>query len=221
MSTPRIRILVAEDQQLVRDGIVTMLGVRDDFTVVSQAGDGAQAVSEAFRTRPDVALIDIRMPVLDGIAATRRITEELPGTKVLVLTTFGSDDFVFAALAAGASGFLLKDVRAEALLEAVAAVARGEARLDPSITAAVVDHFRRHRGARGAQTPGAVETLTDREQEVLLHIARGLSNSEIADALAVAPGTVKTHVASVLAKLGVRDRVQAVIAAYESGLVRP
>ena len=152
----RIRILVAEDQQLVRDGIVTMLGVRDDFVVVAQVGDGARAVAEAQRTRPDVAMLDIRMPVLDGIAATRRITAELPGTKVLVLTTFGTDELVFEALAAGAAGFLLKDVRAEDLLEAVAAVARGEGRLDPAVTAAVVGHFRDHRcgGAqRRASTP--------------------------------------------------------------------
>ena len=219
MGTPTIRIMVAEDQQLVRDGIVTMLGVRDDFSVVAQAGDGVDAVREARRTHPDVALIDIRMPVLDGIEATRQITTELPGTAVLVLTTFGSDEFVFSALAAGASGFLLKDVRAETLLEAVAAVAHGEGRLDPSVTAAVVDHFRRHSGT-GDKT-SAVDTLTGREREVLLHIAHGRSNAEIAEVLVVAPGTVKTHVAAVLAKLGVRDRVQAVIAAYESGLVRP
>ncbi len=219
MTAHSIRILVAEDQQLVRDGIVTMLGVRDDFSVVAQAGDGADAVAEALRTRPDVALIDIRMPVLDGIEATRRIIAELPETRVLMLTTFGSDEYVFSALAAGASGFLLKDVRAEALLEAVAAVAHGEGRLDPSVTAAVVDHFRSHAGSRS--TDAAVDDLTDRELEVLMHLARGRSNAEIAEALVVAPGTVKTHVASVLAKLGVRDRVQAVIAAYESGLVRP
>lgn len=213
-----VRILVAEDQHLVRDGIVTMLGVRDDFTVVSAVADGAQAVAEALRTRPDVALLDIRMPVLDGIAATRRITSELPATRVLVLTTFGSDEFVFPALAAGASGFLLKDLRAEDLLEAVAAVARGEGRLDPAVTAAVVGHFRDEHVHRDP-VPG-VDTLTAREREVLLLLARGLSNAEIAASLVVAPGTVKTHVATVLAKLGVRDRVQAVIAAYEAGLVR-
>lgn len=217
--TEPVRVLVAEDQQLVRDGIVTMLGVRDDFAVVAQVGDGARAVAEAHRTRPDVAMLDIRMPVLDGLAATRRITAELPGTKVLVLTTFGSDELVFDALASGASGFLLKDVRAEDLLEAVAAVARGEGRLDPAVTAAVVGHFRGH-GARPRAIPG-LDSLTAREHEVLLHLTRGLSNAEIAAALVVAPGTVKTHVATVLAKLGVRDRVQAVIAAYEAGLVRP
>jgi DNA-binding NarL/FixJ family response regulator len=214
----RIRILVAEDQQLVRDGIVTMLGVRDDFVVVSQVGDGARAVTEARRTRPDVAMLDIRMPEVDGIEATRRITAELPATKVLVLTTFGTDELVFEALAAGAAGFLLKDVRAEDLLEAVAAVARGESRLDPAVTAAVVGHFREHGVPRKAVPE--IEQLTAREREVLLHLAQGLSNAEIARALAVAPGTVKTHVATLLAKLGVRDRVQAVIAAYQSGLIK-
>jgi DNA-binding NarL/FixJ family response regulator len=217
--TERIRVLVAEDQQLVRDGIVTMLGVRDDFVVVAQVGDGERAVAEARRTRPDVAMLDIRMPGLDGIEATRRITAELPETRVLVLTTFGSDELVFEALAAGAAGFLLKDVRAEDLLEAVAAVARGEGRLDPSVTAAVVGHFRAHRSTPTGSWD--VSGLTSRETEVLIHLAKGLSNAEIATALGVAPGTVKTHVATVLAKLGVRDRVQAVIAAYESGLVRP
>ena len=218
MAAP-VRILVAEDQQLVREGIVTMLGVRDDFEVVAQAGDGASAVSEALRTRPDVALVDIRMPVLDGIEATRRIVAELADTRVLVLTTFGGDDLVFGALAAGASGFLLKDVRAEALLEAVAAVARGEGRLDPSVTGVVVGHFRDHGPVRSADSP-ELARLTDREREVLLLLARGMSNAEIAATLLVAPGTVKTHVGTVLAKLGVRDRVQAVILAYESGLMR-
>ncbi len=218
MSQP-VRILVAEDQQLVRDGIVTMLGVREDFVVVAQVGDGARAVAEAHRTRPDVAMLDIRMPVMDGITATRRITAELPGTKVLVLTTFGTDQLVFDALAAGAAGFLLKDARAEDLLEAVAAVARGEGRLDPAVTAAVVGHFRAHGGH--ARPVPELDSLTSREREVLLQMAKGLSNAEIAAALSVAPGTVKTHVATVLSKLGVRDRVQAVIAAYESGLVRP
>jgi len=216
--TERTRVLVAEDQQLVRDGIVTMLGSRDDLVVVAQVGDGERAVAEAHRTRPDVAMLDIRMPVLDGIEATRRIVAELPETKVLVLTTFGSDDLVFEALAAGAAGFLLKDVRAEDLLEAVVAVGRGESRLDPAVTAAVVAHFRDH---RSPTRPTADLGLTPREREVLVHLAQGESNAEIAMALGVSPGTVKTHVATVLAKLGVRDRVQAVIAAFESGLVRP
>lgn len=215
----RVRVLVAEDQQLVRTGIVTMLSVGDDFDVVAEAANGQEAVSEAHRTKPDVALVDLRMPILDGIEATRRITAEVPSTKVLVLTTFGSDDYLFAALAAGASGFLLKDVRAEQLLEAVLAVARGESRLDPAVTGAVVKHFRQH----AERPPGTLppQTLTGREEEVLNLLTKGMSNAEIAAALNVAPGTVKTHVATVLAKLGARDRVQAVITAYETGLVRP
>jgi DNA-binding NarL/FixJ family response regulator len=216
----RVKILVAEDQQLVREGIVTMLGVRDDFEVVAQVGDGGSAVREAMRTRPDVALLDIRMPELDGIEATRRIVAELPHTKVLMLTTFGGDDLVFGALAAGASGFLLKDARAEELLEAVAAVAGGQGRLDPAVTGAVVGHFRDHGPIRSAEST-ELDRLTEREREVLLLLAKGMSNAEIAAALVVAPGTVKTHVGTVLAKLGVRDRVQAVIVAYESGLMRP
>ena len=215
----QVRVLVAEDQQLVREGIVTMLTVGQDFDVVAEAADGQTAITEAHRTKPDVALVDLRMPILDGIEATRRITTELPSTKVLVLTTFGSEDYLFAALAAGASGFLLKDVRAEQLLEAVLAVSRGEGRLDPAITGTVVKHFRQHSGI----SPGrlAPQSLTGREQEVLSLLTKGMSNAEIAAQLHVAPGTVKTHVATVLAKLGARDRVQAVITAYETGLVRP
>lgn len=215
--TNQVRVLVAEDQQLVLSGIVTMLEV-GGCRVVASAMDGERAISEARRTKPDVALIDIRMPVLDGIETTRRITSELPDTKVLVLTTFGTEENVFEALSAGASGFLLKDTRPEQLVEAVEAVARGEGRLDPAVTSAVVQHFRGHR-ADGKWL--GVDSLTDREQEVLLLLARGMSNAEIAETIFVSPGTVKTHVAAVLAKLGVRDRVQAVIAAYESGLVRP
>lgn len=215
----RVRVLVAEDQQLVRSGIVTMLNAGGDFDVVAEAADGQQAVSEARRTRPDVALLDIRMPIMDGIEATRRIAAELPATRVLVLTTFGSDDHVFSALAAGAQGFLLKDVRPEQLLEAVSAVARGEGRLDLSVTGVVVQHFRQHTPRPSART--AQPALTAREQEVLTLLARGMNNAEIAEELAVAPGTVKTHVATVLSKLGARDRLQAVIAAFETGLVRP
>lgn len=219
MSESRVRVLVAEDQQLVRSGIVTMLNAGGDFDVVAEAADGQQAVSEARRIRPDVALLDIRMPIMDGIEATRRITAELPATEVLVLTTFGSDDHVFSALAAGARGFLLKDARPEQLLEAVSAVARGEGRLDPSVTGVVVQHFRQHTPRPSAGT--AQPALTAREHEVLTLMAKGMNNAEIAEELAVAPGTVKTHVATVLSKLGARDRLQAVIGAFETGLVRP
>lgn len=218
--TPRrLRVLVAEDQTLVRAGIVTMLTVGDEFDVVAEAGDGAAAIVEARRTCPDVALLDLRMPVLDGIEATRAITSELPETKVLVLTTFGADEFVFAALAAGASGFLLKDIRAEQLLESVSAVARGEGRLDPAVTATVMRHFRRHTTPARDSRPES--GLSTREGEVLRLLTRGMSNAEIAAELHIAPGTVKTHVAALLAKLGARDRVQAVIIAFETGLVRP
>jgi DNA-binding NarL/FixJ family response regulator len=215
-----VRVVVAEDQRLVREGIVTMLTVTGDFDVVAEAENGAQALQAARRTRPDVALVDLRMPVMDGIEATRRIVSEIPDTKVLVLTTFGQDDLLFAALGAGASGFLLKDVPAEQLLEAVAAVARGEGRIDPSVTATVVRHFRRHH--QPDRTPARAQpALTTREDEVLRLLARGMTNVEIAAELHVAPGTVKTHVATILAKLGARDRLQAVIIAYESGRVTP
>ena len=214
-----VRVVVAEDQRLVRGGIVTMLGVTGEFDVVGEAENGLQGLEEVRRTRPDVALLDIQMPVMDGVEATARIVTEVPETKVLVLTTFGSDDYLFAALAAGASGFLLKDVRPEQLLEAVAAVARGEGRLDPAVTATVVQHFRAHSRAPSSVPPAF--RLTAREDEVLRLLARGLSNAEIALQLHVAPGTVKTHVATVLSKLGARDRVQAVIKAFELGLVTP
>lgn len=211
-----IRVVVAEDQALVRAGIVTMLGVDARFEVVADVPDGSAAVREVARLRPDVALMDVRMPVLDGVEATRQIALATPATRILVLTTFGADSDVFRALQAGASGFLLKDSRAEDLLEAVVAVAAGESRIDPAVTAAVVRHFRDHR-VPAASTDG-LSRLTAREVDVLCALARGLSNAEVAAALHLAPGTVKTHVASILGKLGARDRVQAVIAAYEFGI---
>ena len=216
--TGPVRVLVADDQALVRAGIVTMLSVGDVFEVVAEAGDGVDAVQAAARTAPDVALLDVRMPRMDGIEATRRIVEECPETKVLVLTTFGNDESLFAALQAGASGYLLKDVQAEELLEAVAAVAYGEGRLDPTLTATVLGHFR---GRAPSRPRSELDSLTPREEQVLRLLARGMTNAEIAQELYVAPGTVKTHVATVLAKLGARDRVQAVIRAFETGLVSP
>lgn len=212
-----VRVLVAEDQALVRAGFVTMLGTDPGLDVVGEAGDGAAAVELAARLRPDVVLMDVRMPQLDGLSATRLVRERVPGAAVLVLTTFGDDEVVCEALRSGASGFLLKDTRPEDLLAAVHAVAAGHGHLDRAVTPAVLRHFRDAPAHRGGDARLAL--LTAREREVLVLLARGLSNAEVASALVVSTGTVKTHVASVLAKLGVRDRVQAVVLAYESGLV--
>ena len=217
-----VRVVVAEDQLLVRAGLVTMLRTDPQIDVVGEAADGAEAVATVLALRPDVALVDVRMPGVDGLAATRRICAETD-TRVMVLTTFGSDDVIFEALQAGAAGFLLKDTRPEDLLDAVHAVAAGEHPLSPSVTSVLLGHFR---SAPAHTLPASyaaksVEQLTAREREVLVLMGRGRSNAEIAQDLVVSHGTVKTHVASVLAKLGVRDRVQAVIAAYESGLLRP
>jgi DNA-binding NarL/FixJ family response regulator len=214
-----VRVVVAEDQALVRAGLVTILNVDPDIEVIGEAADGEAAASLVRRLRPDVALVDVRMPVMDGLAATRRIVEQTPSARVIVLTTFGQDDVVFDALRSGASGFLLKDTRPEDLLTAVRAVAGGEARLDPAVTSSVVAHFRAQGPPRS--TGRSLDALTPRERQVLAQLAGGLSNAEIATELVVSAGTVKTHVASLLAKLGARDRVQAVIAAYEGGLVRP
>ena len=211
-----IRVVVCEDQALVRTGLVTMLRTDPEITVIGEAGDGLTSVEVVTRLKPDVALVDIRMPGIDGIEATGRIVRTVPTTRVIVLTTFGHDDYVYEALRAGASGFLLKDTQAEDLLAAVHAVAAGEARLDPAVTAGVVAHFRTHVARAG--TDSRLDSLTEREREVLQLMARGMSNSEIAEHLVVASGTVKTHVASLLAKLGVRDRVQAVIVALGSDL---
>lgn len=213
-----VRVVVAEDQALVRAGLVTILSTDPEIDVVGQAADGLEALELVRAHRPDVALLDVRMPGCDGIAATRQVVAEGLPSRVLILTTFGQDEVVFEALQAGAQGFLLKDCRPEDLIAAVHAVASGEARLDPAVTATVVALVRR---SNHRSTAHPVDQLTDREREVLVLLAQGLSNAEIAAELYVSPGTVKTHVASLLAKLGVRDRVQAVIAAFESGLVSP
>jgi DNA-binding NarL/FixJ family response regulator len=210
-----IRIVVADDHEVVRGGFAAMLGTQPDFTVAGTAADGAEAVRVCTAEKPDVVLMDVRMPVMDGIEATRQLNGE---TRVLILTTFDLDEYVFDALRAGASGFLLKDVTAERLFDAVRVVAAGEALLAPTVTTRLIGEFTRLK-PRGTVT--SLGTLTPRETEVLRLIAEGLSNPEIAARLVVTEETVKTHVSRVLSKLGLRDRTQAVVAAYESGLVIP
>ena len=214
-------ILIADDQALVRVGLRKIIENETDMVVVSEAADGEDAVAAAARTRPDVVLMDIRMPVLDGIEATRRIVGAQPATRVVILTTFGLDSYVFDALRAGASGFMLKDAPPEEIVAAIRIVARGESLLAPAITRAVIEEFARQRPRAESALPAAVEELTPREREVLDLLARGLSNPEICERLVISEATAKTHVARILQKLHVRDRVQAVIYAYESGLVLP
>ncbi|MEV7975773.1 response regulator transcription factor [Streptomyces sp. NPDC086519] len=213
-----IRVTVADDQAVVRAGIAAILDAEPDLCVVGQAADGDTAVELALSARPDVALMDVRMPGIGGLAATAAITERSSATRVLVLTTFGLDEYLFAALRAGAAGFLLKDTEPERVIDAVRVVHGGAALLDPAVTRRLIDRF--------ADGPGPLDTarldlLTPRETEVLRQVARGLSNAEIAAVLGVSPPTVKDHVSVLLGKLGVRDRVQATIAAYETGLIRP
>ena len=220
-----IRVIVADDQEVVRAGFGALLATQPDIGVVATARDGAEAVRLCAAEHPDVVLMDVRMPVMDGIEATSRITAAVAGAvtdgpRILMLTTFDLDEYVYDALAAGASGFLLKDVTAERLFDAVRVVASGEALLDPAVTRRLIDEFVRVRPRPGA-APTALTGLTPREVEVLALVAEGLSNTEIAERLVVGDETVKTHVSRVLAKLGLRDRTQAVIAAYESGLVVP
>ena len=217
-----IRVLLADDQALVRGGFRAILDAEPDIEVVAEASDGAEALELAARHRVDVALMDIRMPRLDGIEATRRLLAEArsPPTRVLVLTTFDLDDYVYEALRAGASGFLLKEVLPEQLAPAVRVVAAGEALLAPSITRRLIERFA-HRPVPGGQPGTSLEELTPRELDVLRLLARGMSNAEIAQQLIVGEATVKTHVAHVLAKLNLRDRIHAVVFAYESGLVQP
>jgi DNA-binding NarL/FixJ family response regulator len=215
-----IRILIADDQQLVRSGFRMILESEEGMEVIAEAAEGEGAVSAARRLRPDVALIDLRMPVMDGIAATAAIVrdEELQ-TRVLVVTTFDTEEHVYAALRAGASGFLLKDAPPEELAAAVRLIANGEALLAPSVTRRVIEEF--VRVGRNPEARSALADLTERELDVLRLVARGLSNSEIAGHLTIGETTVKTHVGNILMKLDVRDRAQAVVAAYESGLVVP
>jgi DNA-binding NarL/FixJ family response regulator len=216
-------VLIADDQALVRVGLRKILEAEPETTVVGEAGDGEDAVAAARRLRPDLVLMDIRMPVLDGIEATRRIVAVQPGTRVLILTTFGLDAYVYDALRAGASGFMLKDAPPEEIAAAVRIVASGDALLAPAVTRAVIEEFARLEAAEApaAPPPPAVDELTPREREVLDLLARGLSNPEICAELVISEATAKTHVARILQKLDLRDRIQAVIYAYETGLVRP
>jgi DNA-binding NarL/FixJ family response regulator len=213
------RVLIADDQALVRAGFHKLLETAG-IDVVGEAADGREAVDMARRLRPSIVLMDIRMPRLDGIEATRLLTADAEGIRVLILTTFGLDDYVYEALRAGASGFMLKDAPPEELLAAIEVVARGDALIAPAVTRSVIEEFVRRSPAARAPAP-VLGGLTEREREVLELLARGMSNAEIAERLVVSAGTVKTHVAHVLGKLGLRDRVQAVILAYESGLITP
>ncbi|WP_217552308.1 response regulator transcription factor [Streptomyces sp. GbtcB6] len=217
-----IRVVIADDQQMVRQGFTVLLNAQPGIEVVGQAVDGLDAVAKVAELTPDVVLMDIRMPELGGIEATRRIIGERPHIKVLVLTTFDLDEYVYEALRAGASGFLLKDASADKLAEAVRVVAAGDALLAPVITRRLIAQFSQLDGGRvRAPLKSRVGDLTERETEVLTLIAQGLSNAEIAERLVVAEQTVKTHVGRILVKLGLRDRTQAAVFAYESGLVRP
>jgi DNA-binding NarL/FixJ family response regulator len=220
--SPVIRIIVADDHQVVRTGFAALLDTQPDFTVVGTACDGAEAVRLAGELHPDVALMDVRMPNMDGIEATRQLAGSgTGGPRILILTTFDLDEYVYDALCAGASGFLLKDVTAERLFDAVRVIAAGEALLAPTVTRRLISEFALMRHRPDARPAAALAALTPRETQVLRLVAEGLSNQEIAARLVVTEETVKTHVSRVLGKLGLRDRTQAVVTAYESGLVVP
>jgi len=215
-----IRLLIVDDQELVRTGFRLFLETKDDLEVIGEAGDGHEAIEQARTLRPDVILMDIRMPEMDGLETTRRIVIDENAPRVLMLTTFDMNEYVYEAMKSGASGFLLKDVKPEQLADAVRTVAAGDALLAPAITRRLIEEFVR-RPPPGTNAPPELETLTERELEVLKLIAKGLSNEEIAKQLFVSMATVKTHITHILMKLQLRDRVQAVVLAYESGLVQP
>jgi DNA-binding NarL/FixJ family response regulator len=215
-----IRVVVADDQGMVRSGFSVLLNAQPDIEVIGEAINGQEAITQAADLRPDVILMDVRMPVLDGLQATRQITAMTDPPKILVLTTFDLDDYVYEALRSGASGFLLKDASATELANAVRLVAAGDALLAPGVTRRLIAEFARM-GAPRSPTRKQIDGLTERESEVLALVARGMSNAEIADHLVVAEQTIKTHVGRILMKLGLRDRTQAVVLAYESGLVHP
>jgi DNA-binding NarL/FixJ family response regulator len=220
-----VRVLIADDDALLRAGLAVVLGTAPDLSVVAEAADGLQAVARCRQHAPDVVLMDVRMPGIDGIEATRRIVTAMPETRILILTTFHHDEYVWGALRAGASGFLLKRASPERLLDAVRTVAAGEALLDPAVTRDLIDHFIGTEAAGDQAAPGhadarrVLEHLTDRERQVLTLIGRGCSNHEIADLLVIADSTAKTHVKRIIAKIDVRDRAQAVVFAYRSGLI--
>jgi len=221
VSAPRVRVLVVDDEDLMRAGLRAVLSSDESVEVVGEAGDGRAAVERARALRPDVVLMDVRMPGVDGIAATRELVAAVPDARVLILTTFEEDDYIFGALSAGASGFLLKRTRPEELIAAVHTVAAGDSLLSPSVTRRVIDRMAVAGGPTGPLARERLDELTARERDVLASMARGLSNVEIAAELVIEESTVKTHVKRILTKLRLRDRVQAVIFAYDSGLVRP
>jgi DNA-binding NarL/FixJ family response regulator len=216
-----IRVLLADDQELVRTGFRMIIDGRDDLSVVGEASDGREAVSLARSVAPDVVLMDVRMPVMDGIAATRELVDSGHPARIVMLTTFDLDEHVYAALRAGASGFMLKDIRAAELVEAVRLIARGEALLAPSVTRRLLDRFVDALPSGDASPPPVLDELTPRELEVLRLVAEAKSNAEIAARLVLTEATVKSHISAILRKLDLRDRVQAVVVAYDAGLVRP